>query len=158
MGSMIEVNVKEIEQLAQKLNAYALTDAQSENLLHSLGKEIVEQTKDRFDDTEDPEGRQWQKLTEAYARRKIKGVKHRDGTRESGSRGGILVRRRFMSSIISQVNGGASVLAGSAMEYADYHQNAKKKNRLRRFLGLNNNNIAGLSDRIDEFMKGKTSG
>jgi phage virion morphogenesis protein len=147
MGSIIEVNVKEIEQLAQKLNAYALTDAQSENLLHSLGAEITEQTKDRFDDETDPEGNKWRALTEAYAKRKAK-----------KSRGGILVREGYMSKIISQVNGGASVLVGSAMEYADYHQNAKKKNRLRRFLGLNNNNIAGLSDLTDEFMKGKTGG
>jgi phage virion morphogenesis protein len=150
MGSMIEVNVKEIEQLAQKLNAYALTDAQTEKLLHSLGVEITEQTKDRFDDGRDPEGNKWRKLTEAYAKRKAK-----------KSRGGILVREGYMSKIIFQVNESASVLAGSAMEYADYHQNAKKKNRLRRFLGLNNNNnnnIADLSDLIDEFMKGKTGG
>jgi phage virion morphogenesis protein len=144
---MIEVNVKEIEQLAAKLNAYALTDAQSEKLLDSLGTEIVEQTEDRFDNTEDPEGNKWLALTEAYAKRKAK-----------KSRGGILVREGYMSKIIFQVNGSASVLVGSAMEYADYHQNAKKKNRRRRFLGLNNNNIAGLSDRIDEFMKGKISG
>jgi phage virion morphogenesis protein len=144
---MIEVNVKDVQQLAQKLNAYALSDAQSKNLLHSLGAKIAEQTEDRFDDERDPEGNKWRKLTEAYAKRKAK-----------KSRGGILVREGYMSKIIFQVNGSASVLAGSAMEYADYHQNAKKKNRLRRFLGLNNNNIADLSDRIDEFMKGKTGG
>ncbi|MDR1231569.1 MAG: phage virion morphogenesis protein [Spirochaetaceae bacterium] len=147
MGSVIEVNAKEIEQLAQKLNAYALSDAQTEKLLHWLGVEITEQTKDRFDDETDPEGNKWRKLTEAYAKRKAK-----------KSCGGILVREGYMSKIIFQVNGGASVLVGSAMEYADYHQNAKKKNRLRRFLGLNNNNIAGLSDLIDEFMKGKAGG
>jgi phage virion morphogenesis protein len=147
MGSMIEVNVKDVQQLAQKLNAYALTDAQTEKLLHSLGVEIAEQTKDHFDDTEDPEGRQWQKLTEAYAKQKAK-----------KSRGGILVREGYMSKIIFQVNGSASVLVGSAKEYADYHQNAKKESRRRKFLGLNNNNIASLSDRIDEFMKGKTGG
>jgi phage virion morphogenesis protein len=147
MGSMIEVNVKDVQQLAQKLNAYALTDAQAENLLHSLGTEIVEQTKDRFDDGRDPEGNKWRALTEVYAKRKAK-----------KSRGGILVREGYMSKIIFQVNGSASVLVGSAMEYAFCHQNAKKKNRLRRFLGLNNNNIAGLSDRIDEFIQGKAGG
>jgi hypothetical protein len=44
------------------------------------------------------------------------------------------------------------------MEYADYHQNAKKESRRRKFLGLNSGNINDLSDRIDEFMKGKTGG
>jgi phage gpG-like protein len=70
----------------------------------------------------------------------------------------MLVREGYLSAIDFQLKGSASVLAGSAMEYADYHQNAKKKNRRRRFLGLNTNNIADLSDLIDDFMKGKANG
>jgi phage virion morphogenesis protein len=147
MGAMIEVNVKDVQALAQKLNAYALTDAQSKKLLHSLGAEIAEQTIDRFDDERDPEGKKWQALTKRYAKRKAK-----------ISRGGILVREGYLSKITFQAQGSASVLVGSAMEYADYHQNAKKIKRRRRFLGLNNNNIADLSDLIDDFMKGKSNG
>jgi phage virion morphogenesis protein len=146
MASIIEVNVREIEQLAAKLNAYALTEAQSKSLLHSLGVEIAEQTKDRFDDERDPDGAKWSELTEAYAKRKTK-----------KSRGGILVREGYMSKITFQTKGSAAVLVGSTMEYADYHQNAKKKNRRRKFLGLNGGNIADLSAAIDTFMKGKAS-
>jgi phage virion morphogenesis protein len=148
MGSMIEVNVKEIEQLAQKLNGYALTPSKAAGLLHSLGVTVAEQTKDRFDDQLDPEGRAWKPWTEAYHKYLIK--KFPKAT--------LLVREDNMRKITSEVNGSASVLVGSVMEYADYHQNAKMKNRLRRFLGLNNNNIADLSDLIDDFMKGKTGG
>ena len=147
MASVIEVNVKEVERLAKKLNAYALSASDAENLLHSLGVEITEQTKDRFDTETDPEGGKWKALTERYAERKAK-----------KSRGGILTREGDMRNIVFQVNGSASVLVGSAMEYADYHQNAKKAGRRRGFLGLNGGNIADLAGMIDEFMQGKTNG
>ena len=147
MASVIEVNVKEVEQLAKKLSAYALSASDAENLLHSLGLEVAEQTKDRFDSETDPEGNKWKALSERYAEQKAK-----------KSRGGILTRKGFMRNIVFQVNGSASVLAGSTMKYADYHQNAKKADRRRRFLGLNNNNITDLADVIDEFMGGKVNG
>jgi phage virion morphogenesis protein len=147
MSAVIEVNVKDIQTLAQKLNGFALTDAQAGKLLHSLGKEVAVQTEERFDEERDPEGKKWLELTEAYAKRKAK-----------GSSGGILNRKGFMSKITFQVKGGASVLVGSAMEYADYHQRAKKQTRLRRFLGLNKDNIAGLSELTDDFMEGKAGG
>jgi hypothetical protein len=43
MGTVIEVNVQEIEKRAQKLNAYALTPVQQRRLLKGLGLEGEEQ-------------------------------------------------------------------------------------------------------------------
>ena len=39
MGAVIEVNVQEIEKLAQQLTAYALTPVQQRSLLKGLGVE-----------------------------------------------------------------------------------------------------------------------
>jgi phage virion morphogenesis protein len=147
MASIIEVNVREIEQLAAKLNAYALTEAQSESLLQPLGVEIADQTKARFDEETDPAGNKWRALTERYAKRKIK-----------DSTGGILDRKGNMRYMSVQPQGSASVIVGSCAEYADCHQNAKDPKRLRRFLGLNNNDISDLSDLIDDFMQGIVNG
>ena len=146
MDSFIEYDLKEIHALAQKLNSFALSASDAEKLLHSLGAEVREQTLDRFDDERDSDGNKWRALTEKYAKRKAK-----------KSRGGILVREGSLSAIAFRVNGW-SVLTGSPMRYADYHQNAKNAKRRRRFLGLNAANISELSNMIDAFMKGKAHG
>ena len=59
MGSAnISVNVKEIEALAKKLKGYALTPAQENSLLKSLGVEIEAQISERIESTKrDPEGK-----------------------------------------------------------------------------------------------------
>lgn len=159
MGAMIEINLGEVNQLAKKLNSYALTSGQKESLLNSLGLEVEEQTKDRFDEERDPEGVKWKSLTEAYAIRKRNGWRKRDGTRVSGSSGGILEREGDLRGAIAHyLESGATVVIGSPMEYADYHQNAKKENRRRRFLGLNSGNIADLDKAIDVFMQGQMNG
>jgi phage gpG-like protein len=121
--------------------------------LKSLGTEVGAQTEERFDKTEDPEGKQWKALTERYAKTKREGTRKKGAKNKTGgSKGGILVREGFMSKIHMNLSG-ASVLVGSAMEYADYHQNAKKESRRRKFLGLNSGNIADLSREVDNFLE-----
>jgi phage virion morphogenesis protein len=143
MASVLTVNVNEVKQLAQKLNGFALTDAQTGNLLHSLGMEVAEQTKDRFDSNLGPDGHAWKPWTEAY---------HKYLKRKF-PKASLLVREGNMSKITFQVNGSASVLVGSPAEYADYHQNAKKESRRRRFLGLSTGDINELQEMIDLFME-----
>jgi phage gpG-like protein len=146
MASVVEIDTKEIKSLVNKINSYALTPSQKSGLLISLGKEVEAQTGERFDTKIDPEGDKWRELTEAYAKRKKPD-------------GGILVREGFMShdSIEHQLEGSDTVLIGSTAEYADYHQNAKKEKRRRKFLGLSAGNIADLQNAVDEFMKGKVA-
>ena len=147
MASVVEIDTKEIKSLVNKINSYALTPSQKSGLLKSLGVEIEAQTVERFDTQTDPKGDKWRELTEKYAKQKIQ-----------DSRGGILVREGYMrDSIESQLEGSDAVLIGSTMEYADYHQNAKEKKRIRKFLGLSVSNIADLQNAVDEFMKGKVA-
>jgi phage virion morphogenesis protein len=143
MGSVVAVNVSEVEQLAKKLNGYALSAGQREALLSDLGEEVEDQTKARFDTETDPKGDPWKALTAKYAKRKAK-----------SSSGGILVKTGLMrSSIGFEVLSDYAVLIGSPREYADYHQNAKKESRRRQFLGLGTEDIADLGDVIDAFLE-----
>jgi len=153
MGAAVEVNLSEVKGLAQKIASFMLSGDDTGDLLNSLGLVIEEQTKERIDITKrDPKGDPWRELTERYKARKIQGDK--DGIPYGPSGGGILTRENYLlDSIEYQLLGSDSVLVGSSMEYADYHQNAKSEKRRREFLGINTDNIAELQDTVDEFMK-----
>jgi phage virion morphogenesis protein len=150
MASAVEIKLGEIDRLARKLNSFVLSGGDTTRLMDSLGMVIEEQTKERFDTETDPQGDPWHKLTKRYIKRKMEGDKN-----YSGSTGGILVRGGLMRmSIESQVTGSDTVLVGSPMEYADFHQNARSHWRRREFLGLSTDNIAELQDAVEIFMKG----
>ncbi len=145
MGAAVEINLRDIERLQKKIEKFALSGGDKERLLTSLGNRMVEQTRDRFNLQKDPSGDPWHELTEAYKKRK-----------GFVSTGGILEREGLLKiSIEPQLTGRDSVLVGSPMEYAGYHQSAKDKKRRREFLGLSADNIDELENAIDEFLKGK---
>jgi len=145
MGAAVEINLREIERLQKKLSDFALSGGDKEILLTSLGNIMVGQTEERFALQKDPSGDPWHELTEAYKKRK--GLV---------SGGGILDRDGLLKiSTIPQLTGRDSVLVGSPMEYADFHQSAKDKKRRREFLGLGTDNIDELEDAIDKFLRGK---
>jgi phage virion morphogenesis protein len=145
MGAAVEIKLQEIERLQKKLNDFALSGGDKDRLLTSLGNAMVGQTEERFALQKDPKGDPWHELTEAYKKRK-----------GFISTGGILDREGLLKiSIIPQLTGKDSILVGSPMEYADYHQSAKDKKRRREFLGLSTDNIDELEDAIDVFLRGK---
>jgi len=145
MGAAVEIKLQEIERLQKKLNDFALSGGDKNRLLTSLGGVLETQTWERFQLQKDPSGDPWHELTEAYKKRK--------GLISSG---GILNREGYLSTTIeSQLTGRDSVLVGSPMEYADYHQSAKDKKRRREFLGLSTDNIDELEYSIDVFLRGK---
>jgi len=145
MGAAVEIKLQEIERLQKKLNDFALSGGDKDRLLTSLGGVLETQTWERFQLQKDPSGDPWHELTEAYKKRKA-----------LTSSGGILNREGYLSATIeSQLTGRDSILVGSPMEYADYHQNAKNKKRRREFLGLSTDNIDKLEDAIDVFLRGK---
>ena len=151
MGAVLEVNVQEIERLAQKLNAYALTPVQQRSLLKGLGVEGEEQTEDRFDTKRDPEGRRWRDISAAYRKFLLRpSPKHPD---YRGAQPPLVREGYLRDAIDSQVQGSESVLIGSTREYADYHQSAKKETRRRRFLGLSADNLDDLQALIAVFME-----
>jgi phage virion morphogenesis protein len=146
-GAAVEIKLQEIDKLARKLNEFVLSGGDKTALLNSLGNVIKEQTMGRFNVQRDPEGDLWRELTEAYKARK--GLK---------SSGGILVLEGLLQSTIEhQLKGGDTVLVGSPMEYAEYHQDAKSEKRRRRFLGFGADDITELQDAVDEFMKGQAA-
>jgi len=145
MGAAVEINLRDIQRLQKKFNDFALSGGDKESLLTSLGNVLEHQTWERFQIQKDPSGDPWHELTEAYKKRK--------GLISSG---GILNREgHLMDTIESQLTGRDSILVGSPMEYADYHQSAKDKKRRRQFLGLSTDNIDELENAIDVFLKGK---
>jgi phage virion morphogenesis protein len=149
MGSMVEIKTDEIKKLAAKINAFALSPSKKQKLLSELGGEIVDQTIERFDTKIDPEGDPWRALTEAYKKSRRK---------KNKVSGGILVREGSLQKNTGfQLQGSDTILVGSPMEYADYHQNAKDPKRLRKFLGLSVQNIEDLQDAVDVFMRRQTA-
>jgi phage gpG-like protein len=149
MGAAVEIKLREIDKLAQKLNSFMLSVGDKTRLMDSLGMVVEGQTHERFDTETDPHGDPWHKLTKAYIKRKMEGDNN-----FKGSSGGILERGGLMmQSIEHQVIGSDGVLIGSPMEYADFHQSAKSKKRRREFLGFSTDNINELQDAVDEFMR-----
>jgi phage virion morphogenesis protein len=145
MGAAVEIKLQEIEKLQKKLNDFALSGGDKDRLLTSLGGVLEDQTWKRFQLQKDPKGDPWHELTEAYKKRKA-----------LTSSGGILSREGLLSTTIeSQLTGRDSILVGSPMEYADYHQSANDKKRRREFLGLSTDNIDELEDAIDVFLRSK---
>jgi len=156
MGAAIEVNLSEVKKLARKLTSFMLSGGDTDRLLNELGMVIEEQTKERFDTRIDPRGDPWRELTERYKARKLEGDK--DNIPYGPSSGGILTRGGLLQqSIEHQLPGGDTVLIGSPMEYADYHQSAKSERRRREFLGISTDNIIELQDAVDRFMKRKVA-
>ena len=154
MSAVVEINLQEIEKLARKINAYALTPSQKRGLLKSLGKVVEEQTEERFDTKRDPDGDKWRDITEAYRKflmRPPEG-KHPD---YRGAQPPLIREGGLRDSIENQLQGSDSVLIGAASEYADYHQSAKKEKRRRKFLGLGVDDIIELQDAVDEFMEAR---
>jgi len=143
MGAVVNINLSEIKKLADKLNSFCLSGEQKESLLHDIGVEVREQTLDRFDFETDPDGNPWKKLVDATVKYKNK---YFDG--------GILEREGHLKNTISfNVNGEESVLVGSPMEYAGFHQEGTRKLPARPFLGMGTDNIDDLQNLIDKFLR-----
>jgi phage virion morphogenesis protein len=146
-GTALEYNLNDVKKLSQKLKAYQFTASQKRGLLKSLGKEIEEQTTERFDTKRDPDGTSWKAVSGTY---RAYLEKHFPSAKPPLIREGDL-----QNSITSQLQDSDSVLVGATMEYAAYHQEGTKKIAARKFLGLNAENIADLADAVDTFMRDK---
>jgi phage gpG-like protein len=148
-GAAVEIKLQEIDKLAQKLNSFVLSGGDKTKLLKSLGMVIEEQTRERFDTKRDPDDRTWRKITDAYHNYV---QKHFPGAQPPLVREGGL-----RDSIENQLLGSDTVLIGSTSEYAGYHQDAKKENRRRKFLGFSTGNIIELQESVDAFMEAQVS-
>jgi phage virion morphogenesis protein len=142
MGVVLEFKLNEIDKLARKINSWALSGDQRKSLLHSLGVEVKEQTLERFDLEEDPEGDPWKAITEAY--------KIRKGLTSSG---GILEREGDLKITLTvQDHDENSVTIFSPKEYSGFHQIGTNKMPARPFFGLSTDNIDDLESMIERFL------
>jgi phage virion morphogenesis protein len=111
----IRFDLTEVEAVRKLLASSALDSTGRGRLLHDIGVEMEEQTKERFDTKESPGGDTWKALaqkTAAYYASKgwtARSILVGEGT--------------LRDSITSDVQGGAwSTLVGATMEYAAIHQ------------------------------------
>jgi phage virion morphogenesis protein len=149
MGAMVEIKTNEIERLAKKINSYALTPSKKTELLEALGTEIIEQTIDRFSDNVKPDGNKWdpwKASTEAYYKKYF-----------AGKGNSLLFFEGDLQNTMSRHADSNSVLVGSPMEYAIFHQEGTSKMAARPFLGLSVDNINDLQNKVDEFMERQTA-
>ena len=165
-GAAVEINLREVGKLAQRLNAFALSDGDKERLMKSLGVAVEEQIKTRFDTQRDPQGNSWKELAQ----------KTRDYYLENNMGGGSLLVKEggLRDSIESRVADDAwSVIVGASKEYAAVHQfggeiRPKSKPALyvpgygmlqkvnipaRPYLGFGTDDIAELQNEVDRFMR-----
>ena len=148
MGAAIEVNISEVEKLAQKLNSFILSGGDTTRLLNSIGLVIEEQTKDRIEFTKkNPDGGRWDpwKLSTLRYLRKHKRFKKATLLNRSPAEG-------LLNSIEFRTKGRDSVIVGSSKEYAGYHQSGTRKMAARKFLGFGVTDIAELQDAVALFM------
>ena len=114
--AQVSFDLKEIDAVKELLAGAALSGTDRGRLLHGIGVEMEEQTKERFETQKSPDGNTWKALAEKtmayYASKGLLGVRS------------ILVGKGYLrGSITSEVQDGAwSVLVGATREYAAIHQ------------------------------------
>jgi phage virion morphogenesis protein len=115
-AASVSFDLQEIDAVKKMLAKASLDSADRGRLLHSIGVEMEEQTKERFETKKSPDGDSWKALAQKtlvyYA---SKGL--------LGARSILVGEGTLRDSITSEVQGGAwSILVGAAMEYAAIHQ------------------------------------
>ena len=148
-GASVSFDLKEIDAVKKMLAKASLNSADRGRLLQSIGTEMVEQTHDRFELQESPEGDTWkdlaQKTKDYYARQGLAARK-------------ILIGEGMLrQSLTSEVQGGAwSVLVGAAKEYAAVHQFGYQKKNIpaRPYLGVSSDDAKAIEAAVATFLEG----
>ncbi len=147
-GTQIQVNAKDLQQLARMLNLASLMSFS--DLMKSIGASMEGATKTRFEKTEDPDGKQWKDWSPKYAKRA-----RRD------SRRSVLMgpTARLQESISFEVDVDA-VYVGSTMIYARVHQLGYKKRNIpaRPYLGVGDEDVSIISEDLQKFLAKESGG
>lgn len=162
MSANIEMNLRELDGVREKLEKARLSPQERKKLLASVAQLVEMQSKERFDTQTDPDGNRWKEIsavTAAYYRKKF--ITHRSLLHVSG-----LLRE----SIESQVNSWQAVI-GATRIYAATHQYGAEKGQFGRtkrnapipwgripprpYLGLNDENVSEISRCVDEYLAEK---
>lgn len=134
----------------------AFASSEQKGLLHSIGLEMVEQTREHIDESKAPNGSKWEawsKATQKYVRRYAPGSKM---LKRSGSGGGKLYDR-----IAGEVEGDA-VVVGVDVAYGGIHQTGGKAGRGRKvriparpYLGISKENASDIQHIIMRWVEEK---
>ncbi len=131
--------VKELQRLLNKAGSRDFTP-----LLKSLGKEVQEQTRKRFEEKEGPEG-PWDDWSEAYA------------LKQAGTGHSILEKEGdLVNSIDYELEGSDGILVGSVERYAATHQYGDNSRGIpdRPYLGITTENERALLNIVNGFLRG----
>lgn len=162
MSANIEMNLRELDGVREKLEKARLSPQERKKLLASVAQLVEMQSKERFDTQTDPDGNRWKEIsavTAAYYRKKF--ITHRSLLFISGF---------LRESIESQVNSWQAVI-GATRIYAATHQYGAEKGQFGRtkrnapipwgripprpYLGLNDENVSEISRCVDEYLAEK---
>jgi len=114
-GASVIFDLKEVDAVKKMLANASLNSVDRGRLLQSIGTEMVEQTKERFELQRSPDGDSWKALAQ-----KTKDYYDSQGW---SARSTLVGEGMLRDSLTSEVQGEAwSVLVGAAKEYAAVHQ------------------------------------
>jgi phage virion morphogenesis protein len=149
-AATVSFDLTEIEAVKKMLANAALDGADRGRLLQSIGLEMEEQTKERFDTKESPEGNTWKDIAEKTRR-------YYERKPALSPEPPLVLEGMLRDSLTSEVQGGAwSVLAGATMEYAAVHQFGwpKKNIAARPYLGVSQDDAKGIEALTAAFLSG----
>jgi phage virion morphogenesis protein len=166
-GASVSFDLKEVDAVKKMLANASLSAADRGRLLQSIGGEIEDQTKERFDTQKSPDGDSWKALAQ-----KTKDYYNSQGW---SARSTLVGEGMLRDSITSEVQSGAwAVLVGAAKEYAAVHQFGaeitpksakalfvpgygmlkKVKISARPYLGVSSNDAKAIEDAVANFLGG----
>jgi phage virion morphogenesis protein len=167
-AASVSIDLKEVGEVKTLLAGAALDSAARSRLLHGIGVEMEEQTKERFDTKKSPDGDSWKDIAEKTRR-------YYERNPLLAPKPPLVLEGMLRNSVTSEVQGGAwSVLEGAAMEYAAVHQwgaEIKPKNApalyvpgygylrkatipARPYLGISRDDARGIEDAVALFLEG----
>ena len=148
-GTFVKFDTREIEQLVRRMNQGAtLKPADRNQLLKSLGAEIEDQTRERFDTKKTPEGTSWKDIADATREYYSKAF--------PGAQPSLVVTGGLRDSIETQSQGQWAVIVGATKEYAAVHQWGWEARNIdaRPYLGIGPQDEQALAGIAIEFIQG----
>ena len=154
MAALI-IDAKGIGEVQRRLDTLVRVGTDLSPAMRDIGEFLMQSTKDRFVEEEDPEGSAWHPLSDATKAKKRRNVDK------------ILTRDAYLRNVVYQAEGD-SVRIGSPMIYAGTHQFGAEKGSFgstgrgspipwgdipaRPFLGLSDDDRDGVADIIRRFI------
>lgn len=148
-AATVEISTAALDRLGKAFEASKLDAGDKRDLLTSLGLEVEEIARDRFETKLDPEGNPWEKVAEktrAYIDLRFPGA-WPPLVREGGLR----------DSLTSEIQGQDAILVGATKIYAAVHQFGRPEKNIpaRPYLGISDKDAGMLADLARDFVEAR---